>query len=154
MQLTYAESIDPIFPLNHAITRCAATDPQKNKDGEAKDNKTMGRKNLIPYGLYRGYGFYNPHFGIQQSVSEEDLDLFWTAMVKMWEVDRSAARGLVSVQGLWIFTHESKLGNYPAHKLFDLIQIESKSEIPRSINDYEIAVSEEIPENVTLTRLA
>ena len=150
VQLSFAESLDQVLPINLSVTRCAATEAT-----EGKDNKTMGRKNIIPYGLYKSYGFISPHFVQQTGVSTEDLALFWEAILKAFEVDRSSARGLMATQGVWIFSHESPLGNYPTHKLFDLLSIQLKSgvEYPRHFSDYEVELTADLPPNVSLTQL-
>lgn len=164
IQLTFARSVDPIMPLDVAITRIAITKPEDavmvsgDDDKEEGKGKTteMGRKALIPYGLYVTRGFYSPHFAEQTGVKSTDLELFWEALVKMWDVDRSASRGMMAPRGLYVFSHESKLGNAPAHKLFDRIQPHLKVEesIPRRFTDYEVTVDDEnLPEGVTLTRL-
>jgi CRISPR-associated protein Csd2 len=100
----------------------------------------MGRKPIVPYGLYRAHGFYNPFLAEQTGVSREDLELFWEALTNMFEFDRSAARGEMAVRGLWVFTHENSKGNAPAHKLFDLIHAKIKAGVvtPRGFEDYDI----------------
>jgi CRISPR-associated protein Csd2 len=151
MQLTFGRSLDPVQPQDLAITRVAVTDA---KDREKL--QTIGRKTLIPYGLYQSHGFYSPSFAAKTGVTEADLDLFWQALIQMWELDRSASRGMMSPQGLYVFSHESKLGNAPAHKLFDRIQLELKQDIttPRKFADYIISVNDsDLPEKVHLTQL-
>lgn len=152
MQLTFARSIDPVQPQDLAITRVAVTDA---KDREKL--QTIGRKTMIPYGLYRGYGFYSPHLASQTGVTQRDLALFWEALVKMWEFDRSASRGMMAPRGLYVFSHDNKLGRAPAHKLFERIQIpplQDQGIVPRQFSNYSIQVNEEeMPEGVRLTRL-
>jgi len=152
MQLTFARSIDPVQPQDLAITRVAVTDA---KDKEKL--QTIGRKTMIPYGLFRGYGFYSPHLAAQTGVTRRDLELFWEALVKMWEFDRSASRGMMAPRGLYIFSHDNKLGRAPAHKLFERIQITPLQEqniVPRQFTDYTIQVNEEnMPEGVEFTAL-
>lgn len=146
MQLTLGRSLDPVQPQDLAITRVAVTDA---KDREKL--QTIGRKTLIPYGLYQSHGFYSPAFAAKTGVTEADLELFWQALIQMWELDRSASRGMMSPQGLYVFSHESKLGNAPAHKLFERIQTKLKSEVvtPRKFNDYQVTVNEEnLPDKV------
>jgi CRISPR-associated protein Csd2 len=163
IQLTFARSIDPIMPLDIAITRVAIT---KAKDaevvsgdsgkGEGGKNTEMGRKAMIPYGLYVARGFFSPHFADQTKVSSKDLEIFWEALVKMWDCDRSASRGMMAPRGLYIFSHESKLGNEAAHKLFNRIKVELKPEktVPRQFADYSVSIDEDpLPNGVTLTRL-
>ena len=163
VQLTFSRSIDPIMPLDVAITRVAITDPKDAKvsvgdDGKGEGGKTstIGRKAMIPYGLYRGYGFYSPHLAAKTGVTQSDLELFWESLITMWELDRSASRGMMSPQGLYVFSHESKLGNAPAHKLFERINAKLKEEatVPRKFSDYEVTVdSKELPDKVHLTQL-
>ncbi len=151
MQITFARSVDPVQPQDLAITRVAVTD---EKDREKL--QTIGRKTLIPYGLYVAYGFYSPYLAAQTGVNKADLELFWQALVKMWDFDRSASRGMMAPRGLYVFSHESKLGNAPAHKLFERIQVHLKElgSVPRRFSDYEVIVHEEnLPQGVTLTRL-
>lgn len=150
-QLTFARSIDAVQPQDLAITRVAVTD--------AKDREKLqiiGRKTMIPYGLFRGYGFYSPHLGSQVGVTEKDLELFWQALINMWDTDRSASRGMMAPRGLYVFTHDSKLGNAPAHKLFERIDVNLSQEdsIPRKFNDYRVSInSEDLPAGITMTRL-
>jgi CRISPR-associated protein Csd2 len=164
IQLTFARSVSPIMPMDVAITRVAITDPKDAEviigdDEKAKGGgktSTIGRKAMIPYGLYVGYGFYSPHLAAQTGVTAKDLELFWEALVKMWDCDRSASRGMMAPRGLYIFSHESKLGNAPAHKLFERIQVELKPDttVPRKFADYSVSIdAEPLPNGVTLTRL-
>lgn len=163
IQMTFARSLDPIMPLDIAITRIAITKPedaavQVSEDGKGEGGKTteIGRKAIIPYGLYRGYGFFSPHLAAQTGISEQDLTLFWDALVKMWDCDRSASRGMMAPRGLYIFSHKSKLGNAPAHKLFERIQVERKDsvEVPRRFEDYTVTTHDsDLPQSVHLTQL-
>lgn len=151
MQLTFGRSFHPVQPQDLAVTRVAVTDA---KDREKL--QTIGRKTLIPYGLYQSYGFYSPAFAVKTGVTEADLKLFWQSLIKMWDLDRSASRGMMSPQGLYVFSHESKLGNAPAHKLFQRIQVELKPDVvtPRKFSDYLVTVDEKnLPEKVHLTKL-
>jgi CRISPR-associated protein Csd2 len=141
MQLTFAKSIDPIQPLDLSITRVAIT---KASD-QARKSTEMGRKAIVPYGLYRLHGFYNPLLGRvkdkqgnpEQLVSEADLEDFWRALENCFVFDRSAARGEMSVRGIWVFSHEDEKGNAAAHKLFELVRVTPCGETaPRSFNDY------------------
>ncbi|MCT7968104.1 type I-C CRISPR-associated protein Cas7/Csd2 [Laspinema sp. D1] len=147
LQITFADSIDTIVPSSISITRCAATEGE-----EDKDNKTMGRKTFIPYGLYRAYGFFSPTFAEQTGVGADDLKLFWDALLNCWECDRSAARGFMATRKLIVFSHESKWGNAPAHELFNLFKIASQSPAPRSFEEYEWELNA-VPESVTATVL-
>ncbi len=141
VQLTFARSLDPIVTSEHTITRVAvATEKEAIKQGG--DNRTMGRKNTVPYGLYLGFGFINPLLARQTGFSQEDLDLLWQAFRGMFELDRSAARGLMALRRLIVFRHASELGNAPAHKLFELIHVRRKDPArpPRDFGDYEVKI--------------
>ncbi len=162
VQLTFARSLDPIVPLDLSITRVAVTRPEDatvavSDEGQTTGKQTeMGRKALVPYGLYRAHGFFNPHFARQTGAGDEDLDLFWQALQQMWDHDRSSSRGMMAVRGLYVFTHESPLGNAPAHTLFERVTVARKDgvEAPRSFSDYVVQVNEEgLPDGVTVTRL-
>ncbi len=151
VQLTFSRSINRVLPMDLSITRMAVTDEK-----DASKERTMGRKALIPYGLYRAHGFFNPHLALQTGVSPEDLSLFWQALQQMWDFDRSAARGLMACQGIFIFSHESDLGNAPAYTLFKRVVVEKLEEVdsPRSVSDYSININKsELPEGVTLHQL-
>ena len=161
VQFTFARSIDPIIPMDSSIARVAlergerAAD-QGDDDLQAPTHGTLGRKATVPYGLYLGYGFFNPHFAQRTNVSSEDLDLLWTALINMWDLDRSAARGLMACRGLHVFSHENSLGNAPAHRLFDRVHVKRKEDIaaPRRFADYMVTVdAEELPGGVSLTTL-
>ena len=152
VQMTFARSVDPIVTLEHSITRMAvATEAEAEK--QSGDNRTMGRKHTVPYGVYVAYGFVSPHLANQTGFTEEDLDLFWKALMDMFEHDRSAARGLMTTQGLIVFKHDSALGNASAHKLFDLVKVGRKTDAAtpaRSFADYKISVNEaSLPAGVT-----
>jgi len=139
VQLTFARSIDPIVALEHSITRMAvATEAEAEKQGG--DNRTMGRKHTVPYGLYRNHGFISAHLADQTGFSEEDLELFWQALANMLEHDRSAARGEMSTRGLYVFEHESKLGNAHAHSLFERLTIARSDQtlVLRSFDAYTV----------------
>ena len=152
VQMTFAHSIDPVLTQEHSITRMAvATEAEAEKQGG--DNRTMGRKNTIPYGLYLGYGFVSPYLAAQTGFSDADLELFWEALVNMFEHDRSAARGLMSTRKLYIFKHDSALGNSPARTLFDFIQARRTDEIrpARKYADYQVEIdAAALPAGVTL----
>jgi len=144
IQMTFARSVEPVVALEHSITRMAvATEAEAEK--QSGDNRTMGRKYTVPYGLYRAHGFVSANLAGQTGFSGEDLDLFWKALLNMFEHDRSAARGLMSTRGLYVFEHSSALGNAPASQLFERITVKRKegSEGPaRSFKDYEVEVDE------------
>jgi CRISPR-associated protein Csd2 len=151
VQLTFARSFDPVLPQDLAVTRVAVTDAK-----DAEKLQTIGRKTLIPYGLYMARGFYSPSLAAQTGVTGQDLELLWESLVKMWDFDRSASRGLMAPRGLYVFSHESKLGNAPAHKLFERItaKLNKPSEPPRKFGDYAVSIDEvDLPPGVTLTRL-
>ncbi|MXS85809.1 type I-C CRISPR-associated protein Cas7/Csd2 [Nitrosomonas sp. HPC101] len=156
VQLTFARSIDPIVALEHAITRMAvATEAEAEK--QSGDNRTMGRKFTIPYGLYMAHGFVSSFLAGQTGFGEDDLELLWQALAQMFEHDRSAARGEMATRGLYVFRHDSELGNAPAYSLFERIRPELKEGVtaPRSFEDYQIKVSEtDLPSGVTLERKA
>lgn len=153
VQMTFARSVEPIVALEHSITRMAvATRAEAEK--QSGDNRTMGRKHTIPYGIYVAHGFVSAHLAHQTKFSEEDLKIFWDALVNMFEHDRSAARGLMATRGLIVFKHDSALGNAPAHKLFELVHVERKTDpsIPaREFKDYNIMIDRaQLPAEVTL----
>ena len=154
IQLTFARSVDTIATAEHTITRMAvATEKEAEKQGG--DNRTMGRKATVPYGLYVCHGFISANLAQQTGFSEEDLELFWDALKNMFDVDRSAARGLMSAQKLIVFKHDSVLGNSPANKLFDLVKVEKVcDDAPRSFSDYTVTIDKEgLPANVTVEEL-
>jgi len=149
VQLTFARSVDPVLPQDISITRVAIT---KEDDREKKETE-MGRKTLIPYGLYIAHGFFSPALAAQTGVTDEDLALFWNSLTNMFEVDRSAARGLMATRGLYVFTHDSALGNAPAHKLFEAVEVVRNEDVeaPRKFTDYDVSVDEDdVPEGVSL----
>lgn len=155
IQFTFARSVDPIAAMEHSITRMAvATEKEAEKQGG--DNRTMGRKATVPYGLYVCHGFISANLAKQTGFSEEDLNLFWDALKNMFDVDRSAARGLMSAQKLIVFKHESVLGNAPANKLFDLVKIEKVCDgAPRKFEDYKVYEIEKdkLPAGVTVEEM-
>lgn len=155
VQLTFARSVDPVVAQEHSITRMAvATEAEAEKqDG---DNRTMGRKFTIPYGLYVAHGFVSAHLANQTGFSEEDLELLWQSLANMFEHDRSATRGEMATRGLYVFKHSSELGNAPAHSLFTRIQPKLKNEdsVPRDFGDYMVTVDETgLPQGVVLQRI-
>jgi len=147
VQMAFAKSVEPIFSQEISITRMAVTN---EKDLEKE--RTMGRKHIVPYGLYVGHGFISAALAEKTGFGEADLELLWDALVNMFEHDRSAARGMMSSQKLFVFKHENKLGNAPAHKLFDLIDIRrvNGAQGPaRSFKDYTVTVGD-APEGVEI----
>ena len=157
IQLTFARSVNEITPRPLSITRCAVQKEEKNTetDDVRQKERTMGRKNIVPYGLYVCYGFISANLAKQTGFSEEDLELFWDALKNMFDVDRSAARGLMSAQKLIVFKHDSVLGNAPANKLFDLVKVEKVCDgAPRSFRDYIVTIDKAgLPANVTIEEL-
>lgn len=154
VQLTFARSVDPIIAQEHSITRMAvATEAEAEKqDG---DNRTMGRKHTVPYGLYVAHGFVSAFLAQQTGFSEDDLELLWQALENMFEHDRSAARGEMATRGLYVFEHDSELGKAHAHSLFERIrpQLGDDVTVPRSFADYRVTVDETgLPSGVKLIR--
>jgi CRISPR-associated protein Csd2 len=154
VQLGFAKSIDVIFPQELSITSCTYAN-----EGEKKSK--MGRKNIVPYGLYRldGYisaNFANPKYPAGTGFSEDDVALLWEAIINMFETDHAAARGKMSVRELVVFKHESELGNCPAYKLFDLVKVQKKSNVSysRAYSDYIVTVDDtSVPSGITVTRM-
>jgi len=151
IQFSFARSIDPIVTLEHALTRCAVTKKDQDKERE------MGRKFTVPYGLYRAHGFINPFLADKTCFSDDDLELFKTALGQMFEYDRSAARGQMAPRRCVAFRHESKLGNGRAHELFDRVQCRLKPEVdkegrfPRGFADYVLQVDDQnLPEGIAI----
>lgn len=148
VQLAFARSIDPVIPLEISITRMAVTN-EKDADKE----RTMGRKHIIPYGLYRMHGFISAPLAERTGFSEADLEIFWKALEQMFEHDRSAARGEMTTRKLVVFKHDSKLGNAPAHKLFERVEVARKDgvESARSFDDYVVTVDHDnCPEGMVI----
>jgi CRISPR-associated protein Csd2 len=124
-----------------------AVTTEKEAEKQSGDNRTMGRKYIVPYGLYQAHGFINPFLAQQTGFNEQDLELFWQALIQMFEHDRSAARGLMSAQKLIVFKHKSALGDAPAGKLFKLVETKLKEGIavPRSFEDYAVTIGKPPP---------
>ena len=154
IQLTFARSVDTIATAEHSITRMAVA-TEKEAEKQNGDNRTMGRKATVPYGLYVCHGFISANLAQQTGFSEEDLELFRDALKNMFDVDRSAARGLMSAQKLIVFKHDSVLGNAPANKLFDLVKVEKVCDgAPRSFSDYSVTIDKAgLPANITVEEL-
>ena len=152
VQLSFARSVDPIVPQEVTITRVAIT---TEKDAESKGTE-MGRKYIVPYGLYRAEGYISANLARKTTgFSQEDLELLWEAILNLFENDHSAARGKMAVRDLIIFRHDCELGNAPSHKLFDLVEVRRKEEVAvaRCYGDYEVSVAEEaLPAGVTCIR--
>ena len=153
VQLGFARSVDPIVPQEVTITRVAIT---KEDDAENKSTE-MGRKHIVPYGLYRAEGYVSANLARKTTgFSESDLELLWDAILNIFENDRSAARGKMAVRELIIFKHDSELGNAPAYKLFDAVNVQLKDgvTVPRSYRDYSVTVADSLPEGVHCERRA
>lgn len=153
VQFAFGRSIDPVVTSEHAVTRCAVT-TEKEAEKQSGDNRTMGRKFTVPYGLYQAHGFINPFLASQTGFGEEDLALFWDALKNMFEHDRSAARGLMGAQKIIVFKHSTALGNAPANKLFDLVSVKRKEgvEVPRSFSDYQVVIGQ-VPAGVEVIEM-
>jgi CRISPR-associated protein Csd2 len=155
VQLTFGRSVDTVVTLEHSITRMAVA-TEAEAENQQGDNRTMGRKHTIPYGLYVAHGFISPFLAKQTKFCQEDLDLFWQALCNMFEHDRSAARGLMSTQRLIVFQHGSALGNAPAHSLFKRVRLCRKepSRPARGFEDYSLEIDKEgLPEGVTVIEM-
>jgi CRISPR-associated protein Csd2 len=152
VQLTFARSIDPIVALEHSITRMAVT-TEAEAEKQQGDNRTMGRKHTVPYGLYVAHGFVSSFLAKQTGFGEDDLELLWQSLEHMFEHDRSAARGEMTTRGLYVFKHDSELGNAHAHKLFERITAKKTVDVARNFSDYAVEVDEsDLPAGVTLLR--
>lgn len=152
VQLTFARSVDPIVSLEHSITRMAVATKEEAED-QGGDNRTMGRKFTVPYGLYRAHGFISAPLANQTGFSEDDLELLWKALGTMFEHDRSAARGLMGTRKLIIFEHSSKMGDAPVQQLFDTVTVKRKDESKpaRDFSDYVVSIEKDkIPQRITL----
>ena len=149
VQINFSRSIDPIFQQEVSITRVTVTRRDEDKTTE------MGRKHIVPYGLYRAEGYVSAKLANDPtkgtSFSEEDLELFWKALIEMFEHDHSAARGKMATRKLVIFKHDSELGNAPSHRLFELVMVDKKADAnpPRKFSDYEVSVGT-APEGLTI----
>jgi CRISPR-associated protein Csd2 len=164
VQMTFARSVDPVVAVEHSITRMAVA-TERESEKQSGDNRTMGRKHTIPYGLYVAHGFVSSFLAKQTHFSVTDLGILFDALVSMFEHDRSAARGEMSTRGLYVFKHDSELGNAPAFSLFSQIAVKRREgvDVPRSFEDYEVhfdnkelatGATAKPHEGVTLTRMA
>ncbi len=154
VQLAFATSVEPVLPLEISITRMAVT-TEKEAEAQGGDNRTMGRKHILPYGLYRAHGFVSAKLAERTGFSEDDLQLLWQALINMFEHDRSAARGEMAARKLIVFEHESAMGNAPAHVLFDAVEVmraKPEDDGPaRSFADYKVTVNAEaLPNGVSV----
>jgi CRISPR-associated protein Csd2 len=151
VQLTFARSVDRILPMDHTITRVARETQERSEKGGQTE---MGGKATVAYGLYRASGFISPHLAQGDKgtgFSDDDLSLLWDALKGMFDLDRSAARGLMATRRIIAFKHESKLGNAPAQALLERVKVTRTTDIPRAWSDYEVTVDEsDLPQGVTL----
>jgi len=151
IQINFSRSIDPIVQQEVTITRQTVT-----KIEDAEKERTMGRKHIVPYALYRVEGYVSAKLANDESkgtkFSEDDLKLFWDALVNMFEHDHSAARGKMASRRLFVFKHKDELGNAPSHKLFEMVKVEKNDGvvIPRKFGDYTVKVEGKAPEGVEL----
>lgn len=156
VQLNFGRSLEPIVPLEATITRVAVETPREAQE-QGGDNRTMGRKHFVPYGLYRAHGFISAALAAQTGFSQADLDLLWEALQNMFEHDHSAARGMMAARKLIVFKHATSLGNAPAHKLFDLVKVErngNDDKPARAFADYRVTIDRaNIPQGVELVEL-
>ena len=157
VQLAFATSVEPVLPLEISITRMAVT-TEKEAEAQSGDNRTMGRKHIVPYGLYRAHGFVSAKLAERTGFSDDDLKLLWNALINMFEHDRSAARGEMAARKLIVFEHENAMGNAPAHVLFDAVKVkraEGTEDRPaRSFADYRVSIdAEAMPRDVSVREL-
>lgn len=154
VQITFGRSVDPIVASEHSITRMAVT-TEKEAENQGGDNRTMGRKFTVPYGLYIAHGFVSAHLAEQTGFSDDDMNLLLESLTNMFEHDRSAARGEMTTRGLYVFKHDSKLGNAQAHSLFERIQVSRNSEgVARQFGDYTVTVNDnDMPVGVELVKV-
>ena len=150
IQMAFASSIDPVVPMEVSITRMAVTNER-----DLEKERAMGRKHIIPYGLYRAHGYISAKLAERTGFSEEDLELLWRALTNMFEHDRSAARGEMAARKLIVFKHEHPMGNAPAHKLFETVKVErvegSDDSPARGFQDYRVTMDvESLPEGVSI----
>jgi CRISPR-associated protein Csd2 len=157
VQLAFATSVEPVLPLEVSITRMAVT-TEKEAEAQSGDNRTMGRKHILPYGLYRAHGFISAKLAERTGFSDDDLQLLWNALINMFEHDRSAARGEMAARKLIVFEHDNAMGNAPAHALFDAVKVQraegTEDRPARSFADYRVRVdAEAMPKGVSVREL-
>ncbi|RCV53959.1 type I CRISPR-associated protein Cas7 [Marinitenerispora sediminis] len=154
VQLTFSRSVDVVLPLENGITRVTQTREEDVANGESTE---IGTKHTIPYGLYRGHGYFSAPLARRTGVTHDDLDMFWRAFTLAFEHDRAATRGEMTLRGLYVFTHDDAFGRVPAGRLFDLLRIDRAQKdgpVTRSFNDYTVQIdAEAVPAGVTLTTL-
>ena len=151
VQIAFSRSIDPITPLEQSLTRMAVT-TERESESQSGDNRTMGRKEIVPYGLYRAHGYISPHLAADTGFSTDDLELLWQALLNMFEHDHSAARGEMATRKLFVFKHDSMLGVCPAHVLFDTVTVERNDpeRPPRDFKDYTVRFDQDaLPPGIT-----
>jgi CRISPR-associated protein Csd2 len=158
VQLAFARSIDPVQPQDITITRMAVATEREEREQHG-DNRTMGDKWIVPYGLYRVHGFVSAHLAQRTGFSDGDLELLCEGLVKMFDHDRSASRGEMACRGLYVFRHQNRLGNAPAHHLFDLLKVEKKTTVlkdrpARAFTDYDVILNRgDLPEGIEVLEL-
>ncbi|NMG47100.1 type I-C CRISPR-associated protein Cas7/Csd2 [Azoarcus communis] len=157
VQLAFATSVEPVLPLEISITRMAVTTAEE-AEKQSGDNRTMGRKHILPYGLYRAHGFVSAKLAERTGFSDDDLQLLWNALINMFEHDRSAARGEMAARKLIVFEHENAMGNAPAHVLFDAVKVQraegTEDRPARNFADYRVNVdAEAMPKGVSVREL-
>lgn len=147
VQFSFARSIDPVFQQEVTVTRCAVTNEK-----DAEKGQTMGKKQIVPYGLYRAEGYVSAHLAKKTEFTEDDLELLWDSLVNMFEHDHSAARGKMSARKLIVFKHNSELGCCQSHVLFDKVKVERLScDMPsRSFADYKVTIADDMPNGIEL----
>ena len=153
IQFTFARSVSPIITAEHTITRMAVTDAKDTDENETGTRQTMGRKYTIPYALYQTQGYISANLANQTGFTDEDLKLFWEALKNTFDVDHSAARGMMCPRKLIVFKHDNELGSAPSYQLFDLVSVKQKdlSKPARSFADYEVQIDRtQLPLGVTL----
>jgi len=153
VQMAFAQSVDPVVPLEMSITRMAVTN-----EADAEKERTMGRKHIVPYGLYRAHGFISAKLAERTGFSSDDLSLLWRALMNMFEHDRSAARGEMAARKLIVFKHDNAMGNAPAHKLFERVQVnrrDGETDTPaRGYSDYDITIDRDnLPEGIKIEEM-
>jgi CRISPR-associated protein Csd2 len=154
VQLSFAQSVDPVIISEYALTRCAVETEKEAKD-QSGDNRTMGRKFTVPYGLYLAHGFINPFLAEQTHFSDEDREVLFVALENAFQFDQSAARpaGAMNARALLVFEHASQLGSAPSHKIFETVKVSKKPaiDVARSFVDYEIHIyKDELPKGINL----
>lgn len=156
VQIGFASSIDPVFQIEEAITRVAVTRTEDLAklltDEKGGKDREMGRKTIVPYGLYRAHVYYSPHYGVINGVTSEDLSLLWKALVMMWDLDRSSARADMACRGLYVFSHTDPLGDAPSHRLTETVAVAKRAgvEVPSGFSNYDVSepIGSELPPEI------